>query len=641
MPESRAKIKKAVIRRVMFALLFCLITSLAYAQTPISCGQNVTGSIAVVEEKDEFSFGGTDGDKVTIRFAVTGGYLNPYVELFNPSGVRIAYSDSGVIDASLPATGTFKITLQDLYNESTGNYCLIFERLNNPCSPVISCGQNVTGTISAGERFKFYNFAASANDIVTIRCATTSGYLTPYLELYGPDGANLARAEGQIDKTLPLTGKYTILARDYYNEETGGYDLIFQKLNNPCNCVSLTFGQTISATISSFVDIDAYSFTASAGDTIKVSFVKTQNTSGAFDPYLELYDSTGGRIAYSSSGELTQVLASSGTFYLLFSDDSREGAGNYEFTAENIINITDVFLNPVSFSPTNNQTLLINYAIDKDSQVSLKIYDLENNLKRILFDSVSRSRGAHSEAWDGRADSGVIVPAGGYTISITATSGSAAGHYQSSGGFEENAVDFSEFSFTSNFRPYMNEFCEIKYKLGQNALVMIMVGQDENFQTEFALVNWEARAQGLNVEYWDGRDANGRILDYCTSDIPAVIAYWTKTLPTNTIVVTSAPSQIGLALNPHCFLPSYGDITEMEYSLPNSANVTIKIYSLTGELLKTLLDNVNKPAGAHSIIWSGLDTNSKVALSGEYTIEITAVEPAGATLIRRANISIR
>ncbi|HDS01363.1 MAG TPA: T9SS type A sorting domain-containing protein, partial [candidate division Zixibacteria bacterium] len=53
--------------------------------------------------------------------------------------------------------------------------------------------------------------------------------------------------------------------------------------------------------------------------------------------------------------------------------------------------------------------------------------------------------------------------------------------------------------------------------------------------------------------------------------------------------------------------------TEISYSLPEDTWVTIKVYNISGQLVKTLVDDV-KPAGRHTVSWNGTNqSNSRVA----------------------------
>lgn len=57
--------------------------------------------------------------------------------------------------------------------------------------------------------------------------------------------------------------------------------------------------------------------------------------------------------------------------------------------------------------------------------------------------------------------------------------------------------------------------------------------------------------------------------------------------------------------------------TEIGYSLPEETRVTIKVYNIAGQIVKTLIDEV-KPAGDHTIIWDGTNESSDRVASGVY-----------------------
>lgn len=64
---------------------------------------------------------------------------------------------------------------------------------------------------------------------------------------------------------------------------------------------------------------------------------------------------------------------------------------------------------------------------------------------------------------------------------------------------------------------------------------------------------------------------------------------------------------------PNPFNPS----TTIEYELPRQSLVTIAIYNMLGEEIKTLLSTV-KPAGSHSVQWDGKDHQGRQVPSGAY-----------------------
>ncbi len=62
----------------------------------------------------------------------------------------------------------------------------------------------------------------------------------------------------------------------------------------------------------------------------------------------------------------------------------------------------------------------------------------------------------------------------------------------------------------------------------------------------------------------------------------------------------------------------FNPTTNIEYILPLQKKVTVRIYNMLGQVVRTLVNNELKPVGHHSVQWNGLnDTGMKVA-SGAY-----------------------
>jgi hypothetical protein len=113
------------------------------------------------------------------------------------------------------------------------------------------------------------------------------------MELYSPSGSYVTMG-GQIDWTFTTAGTYTLLMKDAYNANSEDYFLTWQRTKNPCNPTVIGSGQVIADSLS-IAEIDVYTFAISAGDNVVLTLTKT---SGGLDPYLELFDSSGTRIAY-------------------------------------------------------------------------------------------------------------------------------------------------------------------------------------------------------------------------------------------------------------------------------------------------------------------------------------------------------
>ena len=84
----------------------------------------------------------------------------------------------------------------------------------------------------------------------------------------------------------------------------------------------------------------------------------------------------------------------------------------------------------------------------------------------------------------------------------------------------------------------------------------------------------------------------------------------------------SLPRAYALAQNsPNPFNPS----TTIEYSVPDntSSSVTIKVYSLRGALIRTLVDG-NQAPGVHTVYWDGSDYSGRKVSSGVYLYRMEA-----------------
>jgi hypothetical protein len=80
------------------------------------------------------------------------------------------------------------------------------------------------------------------------------------------------------------------------------------------------------------------------------------------------------------------------------------------------------------------------------------------------------------------------------------------------------------------------------------------------------------------------------------------------------------PTQYGVSQNfPNPFNPN----TTIEYALPESHQVTIKVYNSLGQEVRTLVDEFQQP-GYKSVVWDGKNNIGSPVASGSYVYRITA-----------------
>ncbi|MFQ6116112.1 MAG: FlgD immunoglobulin-like domain containing protein, partial [bacterium] len=80
------------------------------------------------------------------------------------------------------------------------------------------------------------------------------------------------------------------------------------------------------------------------------------------------------------------------------------------------------------------------------------------------------------------------------------------------------------------------------------------------------------------------------------------------------------PESLALFQNyPNPFNPE----TTIQYQLPEDTWVTLKIYNLLGEEVRTLVDK-QQPAGSHTAVWNGRDNHGRTVGTGLYLYRLQA-----------------
>ncbi|MBN1349250.1 T9SS type A sorting domain-containing protein, partial [candidate division KSB1 bacterium] len=83
-----------------------------------------------------------------------------------------------------------------------------------------------------------------------------------------------------------------------------------------------------------------------------------------------------------------------------------------------------------------------------------------------------------------------------------------------------------------------------------------------------------------------------------------------------------SPYQFKLAQN---YPNPFNAATRIHFQLPNADNVTLKIYNVQGQLVRTLIDK-NMPAGAHQVRWDGKDHSNHSISTGVYIFTLRSGE---------------
>lgn len=266
----------------------------------ISYGETVRGRVRT-PEGDSWTFAGEEGDFVTI--SLEGDTLrDPYLELFDPAGIRLAYDDDGGIrfdslirNQRLQSSGTYTIVASG-FGGRMGSYSLTLETggggtRGQGAAGFLEYGQTVEGRVT--NRFgEFWSFNGTEGDAVLIDVVGLSLDDT-VVELFGPDMTSLYfdddGGEGVNSRIagyeLPETGSFTIAVRGYDNR-TGTYRLTLDQFVLELEEEGLLeYGETQSNQVNTPTG-DRWTFEGSSGDTISIVLVGVSLD----DTYLELWD---------------------------------------------------------------------------------------------------------------------------------------------------------------------------------------------------------------------------------------------------------------------------------------------------------------------------------------------------------------
>ncbi len=317
--------------------------------TPITFGQTLSGSINTQPELKAFTFSAVAGDRVRMRMLdASGSIFSPIFWLYRSDGTEVCYGYGDPVanaNCALNVTGTYTILAGDNSGQYTGSFSLFLERLNNPGLPTpITFGQTLSGSINTQPELKAFTFSAVAGDQVRMRMLDTSGSIfSPIFWLYRPDGTEVCYGYGDpvanANCTLNFTGTYTILAGDNSGQYTGSFSLFLERLNNPGLPTPITFGQTLSGSINTQPELKAFTFSAVAGNQVRISM---SDASGSiFSPIFWLYRPDGTEACYGYGDPVANAnctLNVTGTYTILAGDNSGQYTGSFSLFLERLNN---------------------------------------------------------------------------------------------------------------------------------------------------------------------------------------------------------------------------------------------------------------------------------------------------------------
>ena len=280
-------------------------------------------------------------------------------------------------------------------------------------STPIAFGDCVQADIAVSDEVDEYTFSATIGSVVSVRMADpSSGDVWPWIRVYGPDGALLGWAFGGSEAELDTlraggSGTHTILAGDWYGDNTGEYGLHLQCTSAPGQATALAYGDCVSSSVDGLACRSTYTFMAEAGDGLTI----WMQGAGAVWPEIRLYGSDGALVEWTHSSPDSRLhvyeLAVPGMHSVLAGDWYGYHTGGYSLClvvpvtsipdtppSDDDGRITGVWASP---NPTATKTAF-SVRLNRQSEVRLRVYSIAG---RLIFErQASFGPGTHAIEWD-------------------------------------------------------------------------------------------------------------------------------------------------------------------------------------------------------------------------------------------------
>ncbi len=328
---------------------------------PISPG-SVEGNISDAQPVVRYRFDARSGDVITIGMDATSGSLDPFLVLLGPDNELVEQDDDGgsgrnaaitatlgragryVIEAArygaggAQTTGTFRLTLTiaGLSNGGgvpTDPLATMPEFGLEPLPTLIRYREPAAAALDDLQQERYYAFGGERGDVVRAIISTTSGDLTPRVEVLNSSLLSITSSEVQSRPnesiayaTLPETGWYLI--RSTRRSGAGSFDLYTERV---VGGAVLTRDQPVTGQFSADTPTFSYIFTARAGDLVAANLFATDEYSG-IAPELRLLDLNLQTLAQGDGSRFATLRAAiprSGTYIMQASNRQPGASGEY------------------------------------------------------------------------------------------------------------------------------------------------------------------------------------------------------------------------------------------------------------------------------------------------------------------------
>ncbi|MBI3009899.1 MAG: hypothetical protein HYY57_02820 [Candidatus Omnitrophica bacterium] len=292
------------------------------------------------------------------------------------------------------------------------------------------------------------------------------------------------------------------------------------------------------------------------------------------------------------------------------------------------LKISNVSANPTQIDPIAGEQATINYTLNLPADVVVRLYHSVTKALVRTLTQLGQLAGANSALWDARDSAGNPVSPEAYYFTIQAAD--AAGR---SGMFNDpvspaygpTSTGSSNHTVqSSGFDPYRNDQTTIGFDMDLPGRMGVLVMNSAGAAVRELLASAPV-PPGHTSLTWDGRKTNGTFHTGSFSIFFSVVS----AIQANPIIVRpSALMAQNLRTEAYLIQPNYGEVSQLNYTLPMPAIVTITLRDPNGNHFRTLLNQIPQLAGSQTVEWDGAnDAGLLPTLEGSYDVQIDLLDP--------------
>ena len=290
--------------------------------------------------------------------------------------------------------------------------------------------------------------------------------------------------------------------------------------------------------------------------------------------------------------------------------------------------LADVSVAPPSFYGGAGSTTLT-YTLSGAANASVIVRDADDVTVRTLQPETPQAPGTYTLDWDGTDGAGAALPAGTYTLVISA--GNWIGSAQSAQDVELVAPVLTGVGVAPASFYFGSESTTVSYTLTAPADASVIV-RDANDVTVCTLQPETPQAAGTYTLDWDGTDGVGATLPAGTYTLVVSATTAVGSMQSTQTVELLAPLLADVSVAPTSFYGGAGSSgsTTRTYTLGEAATVSVLVRREHGAAtVRTLQSETLQAPGTYTLDWDGTDGAGEPLGAGIYRLVVSATTATG------------